>query len=116
MPTEEKRATRIAAWAELVRNILSKSSENRLFYLEAVRTFPDAGWHAPCGCPYQNHNPLSRETMDLQIESRNVDMAPRWKTEIEERMQSLRVGHDDLIHGRVTLTKNLHHKKDARVA
>lgn len=54
--------------------------------------------------------------MDLQIESRNVDMTPRWKTEIEQRMQSLQIGHDDLIHGRVTLTKNRHHKKDARVA
>jgi cold shock CspA family protein/ribosome-associated translation inhibitor RaiA len=54
--------------------------------------------------------------MDLQIECRNIDMAPRWKTEIEQRMQSLQVGHDDLIHGRVTLTKNKHHKKEARVA
>ena len=54
--------------------------------------------------------------MNLQIESRNVDMTPRWKTEIEQRMDGLQVGHDDMIHGRVTLTKNLHHKKDARVA
>jgi len=54
--------------------------------------------------------------MDLQIESRNVDMTPRWKMEIEQRMETLQVGHDDVIHGRVTLTKNKHHKKDARVA
>lgn len=54
--------------------------------------------------------------MDLQIESRNIDMTPRWKTEIEQRMEGLQAGHDDMIHGRVTLTKNLHHKKDARVA
>ena len=54
--------------------------------------------------------------MDLQIESRNVDMTPRWKTEIEQRMEGLQVGHDDLIHGRMTITKNKHHKKDARVA
>lgn len=54
--------------------------------------------------------------MDLQIESRNVDMTLRWKTEIEQRMQNLQIGHDDLIHGRVTLTKNRHHKKEARVA
>ena len=54
--------------------------------------------------------------MDLQIESRNVDMTPRWKTEIEQRMTGLQAGHDDMIHGRVTLTKNPHHKKDARVA
>lgn len=54
--------------------------------------------------------------MELQIESRNVEMTPRWKTEIEERMAELQAGHDDLIHGRVTLTKNRHHKKDQRVA
>ena len=54
--------------------------------------------------------------MDLQIESRNVGMTPRWKTEIEERMDSLQRGHGDITHGRVTLTKNRHHKKDARVA
>lgn len=54
--------------------------------------------------------------MDLQIESRNVAMAPRWKTEIERRMADLQLGHDDLIHGRVTLTKNRHHKKALNVA
>lgn len=54
--------------------------------------------------------------MDLQIESRNVDMTPRWMAEIEQRIQSLQVGHDDLMHGRVTLTKNRHHKKAARLA
>lgn len=54
--------------------------------------------------------------MELEIESRNVAMTPRWKTEIEARMDDLRRGHDDLIHGRVTLTKNRHHKKLANVA
>lgn len=54
--------------------------------------------------------------MDLQIDSRNVAMTPRWKTEIEERMADLQQGHDDLIHGRVTLTKNRHHKKARLVA
>jgi len=54
--------------------------------------------------------------MDLHIESRNVAMTPRWKTEIEERMAELQRGHDDLTHARVTLTKNRHHKKDQRVA
>jgi len=54
--------------------------------------------------------------MDLHIESRNVDMTPQWKTEIEERMVDLQRGHDDITHGRVTLTKNRHHKKDQRVA
>lgn len=54
--------------------------------------------------------------MELEIESRNVAMTPRWKTEIEARMEDLKRGHDDLIHGRVTLTKNRHHKKLAKVA
>ena len=54
--------------------------------------------------------------MELEIESRNVEMTPRWKTEIEARMNDLQRGHEDLIHGRVTLTKNRHHKKLANVA
>ncbi len=54
--------------------------------------------------------------MELEIESRNVAMTPRWKTEIETRMGDLLRGHEDLIHGRVTLTKNRHHKKLANVA
>ena len=54
--------------------------------------------------------------MELEIESRNVAMTPRWKTEIEARMADLQRGHEDLIHGRVTLIKNRHHKKQANVA
>ena len=54
--------------------------------------------------------------MELEIESRNVAMTPRWKTEIETRMADLQRGHEDLVHGRVTLTKNRHHKKQANVA
>ena len=54
--------------------------------------------------------------MELEIESRNVAMTPRWKTEIESRMDDLQRGHDDLLHGRVTLIKNQHHKKLANVA
>ena len=54
--------------------------------------------------------------MNLEIESRNVAMTPRWKTEIEARMEDLQRGHDDLIHARVTLTKNRHHKKLSNVA
>jgi len=49
--------------------------------------------------------------MDLHVESRNVAMAPRWKTEVEQRIAALQAGHDDLTHARVTLTKNKHHKK-----
>lgn len=54
--------------------------------------------------------------MELQIESRNVGMTPRWKEEIEKRMADLQGDHDDLVHGRVTLTKNPHHKKAKNVA
>lgn len=54
--------------------------------------------------------------MNLQIESRNVGMTPRWKAEIEKRMADLQEGHDDIIHARVTLTKNPHHKKAKNVA
>lgn len=54
--------------------------------------------------------------MKLEIESRNVGMTPRWKREIEARMADLQDGHEDLIHGRVTLTKNPHHKKLSNVA
>ena len=54
--------------------------------------------------------------MDIVIESRSVEMTPRWKAEIEERMTALDAGHHDLLHCRATLTKNRHHKKDARVA
>ncbi len=54
--------------------------------------------------------------MDLRIESRNVGMTPRWKTEIEARMADLQAGHGDIVHGRVSLTKNPHHKRQRRVA
>ncbi|WP_447974691.1 cold shock domain-containing protein [Nitrospira sp. Kam-Ns4a] len=54
--------------------------------------------------------------MDLRIESRNVEMTPRWKTEIESRMADLQAGHGDIVHGRVTLIKNPHHKRQRRVA
>ena len=54
--------------------------------------------------------------MKLEIESRNAAMTPRWKAEIEFRMGSLLQKHENLIHGRVTLTKNRHHKKLANVA
>ncbi len=54
--------------------------------------------------------------MDLHIESRNVGMTPRWETEIRERIADLEAGHDDLIHARVALTKNPHHKKHKWVA
>ena len=52
--------------------------------------------------------------MNLEVESRNIAMTPRWKTEIEERMATLQRGHDDIIHGRVTLTKNRHHTESCQ--
>jgi ribosomal subunit interface protein len=54
--------------------------------------------------------------MELHIESRNIEMIPEWKHEIEERMTKLQSVYDTLIHGRVTLTKNLHHNKSEQVA
>ena len=54
--------------------------------------------------------------MELQIDSRNVGMTPRWKKEIETRMATLARGYEDILHGRVTLTKNSHHKKQTNVA
>jgi cold shock CspA family protein/ribosome-associated translation inhibitor RaiA len=54
--------------------------------------------------------------MELHVESRNVAMTPRWKSEIERRMAELNEGHEDILHGRVTLTKNKHHKKIKNVA
>ena len=54
--------------------------------------------------------------MELRIESRNIEMTPEWQAEIEARMAQLEHGRDDLIHGRVTLTKNLHHRHADNVA
>ncbi|MEE9203772.1 MAG: HPF/RaiA family ribosome-associated protein [Nitrospirales bacterium] len=54
--------------------------------------------------------------MELHIESRNVAMTPRWKTEIERRMADLQAQREDLLYGRVTLGKNPHHKKARNVA
>ena len=51
--------------------------------------------------------------MDLKIESRNVGMTPRWKTEIENRVAALETDSIHITHARVTLTKNAHHKKGA---
>lgn len=54
--------------------------------------------------------------MELEVHSRNVAMTPRWKAEIEFRMGTLAQRYKDVIHGRVTLIKNRHHKKLANVA
>ena len=51
--------------------------------------------------------------MDIKIESRNVGMTPRWKTEIETRVAALETDSIQITHARVTLTKNAHHKKGA---
>ena len=51
--------------------------------------------------------------MDLKIESRNVGMTPRWKSDIEKRTAGLETDSVKITHARVTLTKNAHHKKGA---
>lgn len=54
--------------------------------------------------------------MELQIESRNVEMAPEWRAEIEQRMDKLSTEHKELIHARVSLNKNTHHRKARNLA
>ncbi len=51
--------------------------------------------------------------MDIKIDSRNVGMTPRWKTEIEQRVAALETDSIHITHARITLTKNAHHKKGA---
>ena len=51
--------------------------------------------------------------MDLQIESRNVDLDGRWRAEDRakgQRVRDLRHSHENLTHVRSTLTRH-HHKK-----
>jgi len=54
---------------------------------------------------------MTEQPLDIKIESRNVGMTPRWKTEIERRVHALESGIIRPTHARVTLTKNAHHKK-----
>ncbi len=56
---------------------------------------------------------MNAQPLDIKIESRNVGMTPRWKDEIERRVQALEKGIIRPTHARVTLTKNAHHKKGA---
>jgi ribosome-associated translation inhibitor RaiA len=56
---------------------------------------------------------MAEQTLDVKIESRNVGMTPRWKAEIERRTEALQTDTIRIIHARVTLTKNAHHKKGA---
>jgi len=56
---------------------------------------------------------MDGQLLDIKIESRNVGMTPRWKTEIERRVQALEKGIIRPTHARITLTKNAHHKKGA---
>jgi Flp pilus assembly protein TadD len=53
--------------------------------------------------------------MDLRIDCRNLAMAPRWRTSVGRYIEKLQNSYGDLTHARVTLEKNLHHKK-GRVA
>jgi cold shock CspA family protein/ribosome-associated translation inhibitor RaiA len=54
--------------------------------------------------------------MAWHIDSRNITMTPGWRAEIEERLAALELGHGNFTHARVTLTKNLHHRKDDKGA
>ena len=54
--------------------------------------------------------------MDIRTESRNFSMSSRLQDEIEARLQDLQEGHDDIIHVRMTLEKNRHHKKGPKIA
>jgi ribosome-associated translation inhibitor RaiA len=54
--------------------------------------------------------------MDIRTESRNLTMAPRWQQEIESRLHALQNGHEDILHARMILEKNRHHKKGPRIA
>lgn len=56
---------------------------------------------------------MAEHTLDLKVESRNVGMTPRWKAEIQRRTEALQTDTIRIIHARVTLTKNAHHKKGA---
>lgn len=56
---------------------------------------------------------MDEQSLDVKIESRNVGMTPRWKAEIERRTEALQTDTIRIIHARVTLTKNAHHKKGA---
>lgn len=53
--------------------------------------------------------------MDLRIDCRNIAMAPRWRASVGRYIDKLQNSYGDLTHARVTLEKNLHHKK-GRVA
>jgi ribosomal subunit interface protein len=54
--------------------------------------------------------------MHTEIESRNVKMQPAWRSEIESRLADLQAGREDVIHGRVTLSKSNRHRKSADTA
>jgi ribosome-associated translation inhibitor RaiA len=54
--------------------------------------------------------------MDIRTESRNLTMTPRWQMEIESRLAALQDSHDDILHARMILEKNRHHKKGPKIA
>jgi len=54
--------------------------------------------------------------MDIRTESRNFSMSSRLQDEIETRLHDLQEGHGDIVHARVTLERNRHHKKGPNIA
>ena len=54
--------------------------------------------------------------MDIRTESRNFSMSLHLQDEIEARLLDLQEGHGDIVHARMTLEKNRHHKKGPNIA
>ena len=49
--------------------------------------------------------------MDLHIDGRNMKVNEHWRAEITQRMEDLVKGHEDIVHARVTLSRNRHHRQ-----
>lgn len=49
--------------------------------------------------------------MDLTIEGRNTPVLPEWRALVEEKLNGLARGHDDIVHVRVTVTKHPRHQR-----
>lgn len=49
--------------------------------------------------------------MELKVESRNVEMKPRWRDEVDARAEDLKGIHPELTHVRFQLTRNARHKQ-----
>jgi len=51
--------------------------------------------------------------MELQVETRNVELAARWSTKIDEEKERLTRHHGELVHHlRVSIEANSHHRQN----